>query len=556
MPYAYDPDLDSKDEMDDDDSAEKGGFGEDDGGGCACSTRGVLNLGVLVLLIGALLALFVLYPVLTFIRDRGSVFVLDGSNTRANSTGSTGSTGEDNVPKVLASMPDVIDPETPDSAKSRTGFDGQEYELVFSDEFNTDGRTFYPGDDPYWEAADLWYGSTADQEWYDPKQITTQDGYLRILMEQVVDQTTNHELPYRSGMLQSWNKFCFTSGYIEVSITLPGGPESFGYWAGAWTMGNLARPGYGATTDGVWPYTYNECDVGILPNQTYINGTGPEAALHSDASREKYAYELSWLPGQRLSSCTCSGEDHPGPDVSVGRGAPEIDILEVEHNKTTDGTGQVVSQSAQFAPFTHDYLYVNDTADAWTIYTPDITKANNYRGSAVQQAVSSLTNLPDEMFQTTSQTFRTLGFEYWADPDKPEDGFITWQTDGQPSYRIGASAVGPDQGDGGSMVGQRRIPEEPMSIVLNLGISSNWQKIDTSTMTFPAEMRVDYVRVYQRKGQTNIGCNPARFPTSDYIERHMDAYTNPNISYWTKVPDGVPGAAAGYSWPKESLSGC
>ena len=30
-------------------------------------------------------------------------------------------------------------------------------QLVFSDEFNTDGRTFYPGDDPYWEAEDLHY---------------------------------------------------------------------------------------------------------------------------------------------------------------------------------------------------------------------------------------------------------------------------------------------------------------------------------------------------------------------------------------------------------------
>ncbi len=126
-------------------------------------------------------------------------------------------------------MPDVIDPETPDSAKTRTGYDGEEYELVFSDEFNTDGRTFYPGDDPFWEAADIWYGSTQDQEWYDPKQITTQDGYLRILMESVTDETINHMLPYRSGMLQSWNKFCFSSGYIEVSLTLPGGPEAFGY---------------------------------------------------------------------------------------------------------------------------------------------------------------------------------------------------------------------------------------------------------------------------------------------------------------------------------------
>lgn len=38
-------------------------------------------------------------------------------------------------------------------------------ELVFSDEFNTEGRSFYPGDDPYWEAADLYYWSTNDLEW-------------------------------------------------------------------------------------------------------------------------------------------------------------------------------------------------------------------------------------------------------------------------------------------------------------------------------------------------------------------------------------------------------
>jgi hypothetical protein len=35
-------------------------------------------------------------------------------------------------------------------------------------------------------------------------------------------------------------------------------------------------------------------------------------------------------------------------------------------------------------------------------------------------------------------------------------------------YRMGASAVGPDQGAGGTGVGQRLVPEEPMS---NLGIS-------------------------------------------------------------------------------------
>ena len=50
----------------------------------------------------------------------------------------------------------------------RTGFDKKDYQLVFSDEFNQPGRTFYPGDDPFFEAVDLHYWQTNDLEWYDP----------------------------------------------------------------------------------------------------------------------------------------------------------------------------------------------------------------------------------------------------------------------------------------------------------------------------------------------------------------------------------------------------
>ena len=42
-------------------------------------------------------------------------------------------------------MPQPIDVDTPQSALTRKGFDGFDYEIVFSDEFNTPGRTFYPG---------------------------------------------------------------------------------------------------------------------------------------------------------------------------------------------------------------------------------------------------------------------------------------------------------------------------------------------------------------------------------------------------------------------------
>jgi len=64
-----------------------------------------------------------------------------------------------------------------------------------------------------------------------------------------------------------------------------------------------------------------------------------------------------------------------------------------------------------------------------------------------------------------------LGFEYWSDPNDRSAGSVTWQVDGQRSHRVLAAAVAPDQGTDGSGVGQRLIPEEPMSIVLNLGMS-------------------------------------------------------------------------------------
>ncbi|KDR79505.1 hypothetical protein GALMADRAFT_1243340 [Galerina marginata CBS 339.88] len=573
VPYAYDPALDESEPFDEEDllhdpnpnahlsqkyrglgGGGSGGKGGEKGRGAAGKGgkgakgrpmmnwekksfpwRGIVNMSVLLILVLGLLCLFVFYPVLTFYRDAARNNAIEG-NIRINSTGQA---------PVLFQMPDLIDTDTPDSAKSRTGFDGKQYELVFSDEFNIAGRSFYPGDDPFWEAVDLWYGATGDLEWYDPSQITTRDGSLIITMDSTsttqagltpgstapFTEAQNHGLDYRSGMLQSWNKFCFTTGYVEVSVTFPGpDQQTQGYWPGAWTMGNLARPGYAATTDGMWPYTYDSCDVGTFPNQTDKDQQGPAAALHSDASREKYNFELSWLSGQRLSACSCPGSDHPGPTPSKGRGAPEIDVFETEKDKDF-ATGQVVSQSAQFAPFSHDYIYYNDSGQ-WSNFNPGMTRANTYRGSAVQQAVSALTRTPTDIFQGSGANYHTFGFEYWSDPNDRNAGTITWQADGQKTHQVLASAVAPDQGTGGSGVGQRLIPEEPMSLVLNLGISPNWQTIDLSSMQFPAEMKVDYIRVYQRKGQTNTGCSPKNYPTADYINSHLEAYTNVNMTTW------------------------
>jgi hypothetical protein len=56
----------------------------------------------------------------------------------------------------------LIDRDTPKDVLTKQSYmdPNDEWTLVFSDEFNTDGRTFYPGDDPYWEAVDLHYWGT------------------------------------------------------------------------------------------------------------------------------------------------------------------------------------------------------------------------------------------------------------------------------------------------------------------------------------------------------------------------------------------------------------
>lgn len=238
-------------------------------------------------------------------------------------------------PILGAARTSLIDPDTPQYAMARYSvLGGRKLKLVFSDEFNKDGRSFYENDDPFWQAVDLHYASTGDLEWYDPDAVTTHNGTLRLRL----DAFKNHNLDYRSGMLQSWNKLCFKGGVLEISASLPVPAGVPGLWPGVWTLGNLARPGYMSTTDGVWPYAYDECDAGITPNQSSSDG-------------------LSFLPGQRFSKCVCEGEEHPSP--GIGRGAPEIDVFEA--GADGDSRRGVVTQSSQIVYFDLDQSHAHTT---------------------------------------------------------------------------------------------------------------------------------------------------------------------------------------------------
>lgn len=487
------------------------------------SARGWLNVGILVLLIVGLVGLFAGWPIYQFVIQGGFP-----GTSRTLGWNIGGINGSGQVP--IIGLPNLIDVTTPQSAYQRTGFDGETYNLVFSDEFNTDGRSFWPGDDPWWEAVNLHYWATEDLEWYDPDAVTTADGKLVITLS----EEPLHNLNFRSGMLQSWNKFCFTGGYIEVSMSMPGSPHIEGFWPAAWTMGNLVRAGYGATADGVWPYSYDTCDVGTMPNQTFANNTGPIAAKTSGS--KDYGGSLSYLPGQRSSACTCPGEDHPGPNNRVGRGGAEIDINEAQVDYRGIGS---TSQSIQMAPIDAGYLWGNTTPFI-EIYNETNTFQNIWHGSVNQESMSVIT-----LTDTTSyegRGYASFGYEY----DPGPAGRITWAVNETATWRLNANAMGPNADAG---IGQRIVSEEPMSINLNLAISNAFQTPEWGKLVFPGKLYIDYVRVFQ-KGTPNVGCDPASHPTMDYINRHLDTYNNPNYTQWLQNPAN--------SWPKNSLrtGGC
>jgi beta-glucan synthesis-associated protein KRE6 len=256
-----------------------------------------------------------------------------------------------------------VDPATPADRQTYVSSRGDRWELVMSDEFNTPDRSFRPGDDHMWTSIDKPDGVNAALEIYSHNMTTTvcdSDDLCYFQIKIMEDPTTlrlwnDYQSPpgyktvtfyYRAGMVQSWNKFCFQGGMLEVSAKLPGavtpesgnpdvtaGPTSrttdiayYPTWPGIWFMGNLGRAIFSASTNRMWPFSYDRCEPDVFDPKN-----------------------------QRISAC----EANPGHGLNPnqGRGAPEIDLLE--------GGGTDISSSIQVGPgMAADFRVMPATQDA------------------------------------------------------------------------------------------------------------------------------------------------------------------------------------------------
>jgi beta-glucanase (GH16 family) len=181
-----------------------------------------------------------------------------------------------------------------------------------SDEFNVPNRTFKDGHDPVWTALDKSDDDASSAgggslQFYNSSTVTTtKDGMLRIssIIDKTewtrydhVNKTYKQETSYyKSGMVQSWEKFCFTGGIVEVDVIFPGEAYIGGLWPAVWMLGNLGRATYESSTNNIWPWSFNKCDRKLQ---------------------------------QAQAISACNAQNHYGLHPFQGRGATEIDIIEV-----------------------------------------------------------------------------------------------------------------------------------------------------------------------------------------------------------------------------------
>eukprot|EP00520_Triparma_pacifica_P001309 CAMPEP_0118668902 /NCGR_PEP_ID=MMETSP0785-20121206/20602_1 /TAXON_ID=91992 /ORGANISM="Bolidomonas pacifica, Strain CCMP 1866" /LENGTH=535 /DNA_ID=CAMNT_0006563523 /DNA_START=149 /DNA_END=1753 /DNA_ORIENTATION=+ len=414
----------------------------------------------------------------------------------------------------------MIDPTTPKHDPPLPN-----YKLVMSDEFTEDSRDFADGQDNVWTAMDKNDYTNSALHYYKPKAVTTKDGKLKI---RTFKETTSFPAEdvktskissknkyYTSGMIQSWNKFCFTGGIVSIRARLPGNAFVGGLWPASWMMGNLARATYVGSSDYMWPWSYDKCN---RENQN----------------------------GQELSGCN---EGYHW-DVGKGRGAPEIDIIEGMGATELKITTPYVSTSLQVSPGVKDgrpVLGSKPVKGRWyegMEYGVNSTLNNFFYGVLLEHKPKSYSYQSDaisantQLGETHFEEFHDYTVVWSLDEEGGNNGSLEWYMDGNFLYRIKSPSL--------NITGSK-MPDEPMYLILNTAISSTWgfpapipDGCECESYScedpkckcafspgfcenLPAVFEIDHVRVYQREGET-LGCSTKDRPTKLFIEGHKERY--------------------------------
>ncbi|KAJ0393976.1 hypothetical protein P43SY_009808 [Pythium insidiosum] len=224
------------------------------------------------------------------------------------------------VPQGIYSGPfDWVDPDTPTEFRKAQvplgphsfGFgENTTYELIFSDEFENSKRKFEAGFDRKWTAIDQLDTTNMGQHYFLPQAVQVDEGNLIITTTKPKKKYRGAE--YVSGSLQSWNKFCYTGGFVEVRAILPGKWGIPGTWPALWIMGNIGRATFLGSQEGTWPWSYDYCGPWVEKGQ---NSQMSSRLDHQDRHNYDDFNEFFWNPA-------CLKYDYKHEDVADGSMSP------------------------------------------------------------------------------------------------------------------------------------------------------------------------------------------------------------------------------------------
>ncbi|RHY23551.1 hypothetical protein DYB32_009148 [Aphanomyces invadans] len=488
-------------------------------------------------------------------------------------------------------IPAWVDIDTPKQYYKATSSRGETWNLVMSDEFNRPGRNFTAGVDPMWTAIEMADGVNAALEYYSVNMTETVmepdgRGVFRIVTkhDDISFRVYNpYKTPpgfqqsrmyYRSGMLQSWNKFCMQGGLIEVMCQQPGvtgannpdasNPQArvigiyYPTWPGVWLLGNLGRALFLSSTTRMWPWSYDVCDKNLEKDQ-------------------------------RISAC----DSNPGFGLNPnqGRGAPEIDILE--------GGGAAISSSVQIAPGMPDEyrpVFPADDNNAYSsfdvngdrgpvdgkagtgLYWGINTKGqcfpvmNGYNGAYLCDPYTTNAKCTAPLHSDGNSNGNNISpFSYQMDAISANwpvefaaysgylkyqlewvmgrQGYVRWMIDGVPLFEIPAESLENPPQNAAMSNPKKLMIEEPLYLIFNTALSTSWgtqppnpgkpcrgdgrdDKVNRVCDAFPLYLKIDYIRVWQNTSTMSVGCDPASHPTRLWIDGHKSDYEdvdNPNI---------------------------
>lgn len=490
-----------------------------------------------------------------------AVYTTKRLNVRLRDIPKQSATDDDDVPLVHrhrnhtpspTTIPPTVSPtESPTAFPTYDPDTEPEFHLVFSDEFNVAGREFRDGADPRWTALDKNDYTNDALHYYSPAAVTTADGELHITTESrdadfngfddVRQKRTRVTKHVRSGMVQSWNKFCLTGGIIEARVTLPGHATLGGLWPAFWLLGNLARHTYVSSSEHIWPWS---------------------TATHCDKSL---------MRAQQVSPCDhVSRFDMP---AGLGRGAPEIDVFEVQAGSIKANIGQFLkspvgqpfmSSSYQVAPGRRtnrpgpgewpgpDQWYSGLLGGRNTSLNILFYGAYNHFRNDVDAAKQDYWSDAISMNRQLNESYFSEPHVYrleWDVPTNETDGYLHWFLDDELVYAINGTGLR----QSGTLVST-----EPSYILLNTAVSTQWgfpkecpnnciceqDQYNCNSKRWqnqcgfsegfcnalnsknPPVYKIDWVRAYQnpKDPKQKVGCSTPERPTRKYIVAHAENY--------------------------------